>query len=72
MVAFRPERPNAMGFTPQISAALLAASSVFAISMAMVMRPTPPGAGVIAPATSAASGSVVKTKSSLIGHDPFC
>ncbi len=33
----------------------LAASTVFAISMAMVIRPTPPGTGVIAPATAAAS-----------------
>jgi hypothetical protein len=33
----------------------LAAITVFAISMAMVIRPTPPGTGVIAPATEAAS-----------------
>jgi hypothetical protein len=32
-----------------------AARTVFAISMAMVIRPTPPGTGVIAPATAAAS-----------------
>jgi hypothetical protein len=38
--------------------------------MAMVMRPTPAGTGVIAPATSPASGSVVKTKSSLTGLNP--
>ena len=32
-----------------------ATRTVFAISMAMVIRPTPPGTGVIAPATAAAS-----------------
>jgi hypothetical protein len=32
-----------------------AARTVFAINMAMVIRPTPPGTGVIAPATAAAS-----------------
>ncbi len=32
-----------------------AAVTVFAISSAMVMGPTPPGTGVIAPATAAAS-----------------
>jgi hypothetical protein len=54
------ESPAAFGDLPQIAdppyrAALFAASSVLAISMAMVILPTPPGTGVIAPATSAAS-----------------
>jgi outer membrane protein OmpA-like peptidoglycan-associated protein len=34
---------------------IASARTVFAIKMAMVIRPTPPGTGVIAPATSAAS-----------------
>lgn len=37
-----------------LASAISAARNVFCMSMAMVIGPTPPGTGVIAPATSAA------------------
>ena len=45
---------------------IFAAFTVLAISMAMVRGPTPPGTGVIAPATSAALGCASPTS-----VDPF-
>jgi hypothetical protein len=62
--------PGGLVDHPLTGAAGFAASSVFDTNIAIVMRPTPPGTGVIAPATSAASGSVVKTKSSMTGLGP--
>src|ERR1700722_16419768 len=51
----RRQRPR-QGFKPIYRPAdRFAARTVFAIRMAMVIRPTPPGTGVIAPATAAAS-----------------
>ena len=45
-----PVRPRKRPYPPSVRSA---ANTVLRISMAIVMRPTPPGTGVIAPATSA-------------------